>query len=947
MDEEMLDIEADGDVYDGKCPDAKCQTLLYFYLKTSSVECTSCGQHHKQESLLNKKKADQSKALQSMISRIIHDQPKKGSDFVRVNGLSNFTCKLLSPFLTTYGMNKAGKATLLSELCNSEIIDCGKVLGSRSFHISPTHIDVEGYGKDRTGSINYLQTLLDTLKTAHNNEERLIPIHADGDGHCLVHALSRALIGRELFWHGLRINLQNHLKEKLEQYKIMFKEFHDDTEWDGIIEEADPYCTAGGVAAGLGNIHIFALSNILKRPIMLLDSMKNLQNAGDYTGLFVPVMVEPDDCLSKSPICIAWSGGGHNHFVALVAVEGKTLPHIPKHLVPRIWGVSQEVGQRYLTFNSDGSLTVCAGKPLKISYTQKLVSAMEELFTDSYKISPTLVAEYYQKVYRPTNMIGIRPDIVTKLAKNAITKKSLFHCLMCESLQEKSSPPLEDLCPGGQLYLLLVDCHGPPIEGKVYSFPLNKLKCVYNQSLDRLTVHEYECSKCGTDLRPINGMGEISYKDGDATSTPSAPTAKCMCGKKHYWGGREYDNLPGELFLPVEWGDKTVRAKVIWFYGDSNPSYNSDAEIEAQKIVDEHFDGLFGTEHLIQRIATQIHIRCIELGLDVGGDSYDMQIDHHEPPCKTFVKRKENSLVTSKKRSVKEDKNKAAENIPLLSSSPDSKPSSPKLNGKPKIKLHTSEESTTVEVDADTELNELKTLAYQKFNIPVDQQILKHGYPPKPLEPANGPLGLTNGDSIKVERKSSTITKHPKFMSNKNIEEMLPMILKQPAQHGSVLQSISDTFQPSAPEIPLSEALKNIRTEQSRSIYKTMWDFAVSQPHLFTPGGVFYRQFQSDIGLEHDKHCKLPLIPDKLFLYNRDEDRVELCLEPYGHFPVNQDVVEHLKQYEINQSAPQIRMGPGFHMLGDAPTILPEEDQAKSREQLSKLVQEIKRKNSS
>uniref|UniRef100_H2ZPB0 OTU domain-containing protein n=1 Tax=Ciona savignyi TaxID=51511 RepID=H2ZPB0_CIOSA len=184
MDEDAADF------LQGICPDAKCQTLLYFTSKNSLVECKNCGQQHKIENLLEQKKANKINALQSMIKNMTDVQPKKGSDFVRVIGLSNFLCKLLSPLLTTYGMNKAGKATLLSELCDSETIDCGKVLGNRTFLISPAHIDVEGYGKDRTGSTLYLQTLLDELKSAHEGEERLIPIHADGDGHCLVHAIS-------------------------------------------------------------------------------------------------------------------------------------------------------------------------------------------------------------------------------------------------------------------------------------------------------------------------------------------------------------------------------------------------------------------------------------------------------------------------------------------------------------------------------------------------------------------------------------------------------------------------------------------------------------------------------------------------------------------------------------------------------------------------------------
>ena len=47
-----------------------------------------------------------------------------------------------------------------------------------------------------------------------------MPIHADGDGHCLVHALSRALTGRELFWHPLRMNLQQHFTDNMSQYQV-------------------------------------------------------------------------------------------------------------------------------------------------------------------------------------------------------------------------------------------------------------------------------------------------------------------------------------------------------------------------------------------------------------------------------------------------------------------------------------------------------------------------------------------------------------------------------------------------------------------------------------------------------------------------------------------------------------------------------------------------------
>ena len=45
------------------------------------------------------------------------------------------------------------------------------------------------------------------MSEANGGQQCLVPVHADGDGHCLVHAISRCLVGRELFWHALRTNM--------------------------------------------------------------------------------------------------------------------------------------------------------------------------------------------------------------------------------------------------------------------------------------------------------------------------------------------------------------------------------------------------------------------------------------------------------------------------------------------------------------------------------------------------------------------------------------------------------------------------------------------------------------------------------------------------------------------------------------------------------------------
>ena len=275
-------------VLSGYCPDEACRTQLFFPVYDSSIECTNCGQRHEQKSLKNiAEVTNPNVAIEKILRNILFGtkKPKKGPESVKVLGFSNYECKILSPFLTHYGMDKqSGKARLLSEMGQRETFDCG-VLGDRAFLIEPDQMEVSGYGRDHTGSVSYLRETLDAIRKSNDDEDCILPIHADGDGHCLVHAVSRALIGRELFWHALRANLKVHFQSNLGKYKEIFSDFIDSCEWLDIIAECDPeFVPRDGEPMGLRNIHIFGLANILRRPIILLDSITGIQSSADYTG---------------------------------------------------------------------------------------------------------------------------------------------------------------------------------------------------------------------------------------------------------------------------------------------------------------------------------------------------------------------------------------------------------------------------------------------------------------------------------------------------------------------------------------------------------------------------------------------------------------------------------------------------------------------------------------
>ena len=479
-------------VYSGICPDPECHTKLYFpSYASSNVECTGCGQHHAKESLLRVEDVeDPDLALRSLLRSVLLGQtPSKTTpDLVKVKGYSNYHCKLLSPLLTFYGMDKrTGEAKLLREMSQSDIFDCA-LLGDRAFQIELEHVETAGYGRDKTGSVAYLKDTLEAIKVVNDNEERLVPIHVDGDGHCLVHAISRALVGREIFWHALRVNLKNHLETEINKYKGLFRDFIDDEEWKDIISEADPYFQPpNGEGLGLRNIHLFGLANVLHRPIILLDSVSGMQSSGDYSGIFLPALIPVDKCKSRDnvlnkPLAVAWGSPGRNHFIPLVGIKDRRVPKLPQWLIPKAWGIPNEVVNQYVEFDVHGHCFIGGQRCLQDKYMQRLVKAMDDLFLRKYNIAAHLVTEVHQFVYKPSGMVGVKPEMVTKAAHAAISEGRLRRCLSCNALRELHlDVPADLLKPGGDLYAIAVQTHGALQEGLSYSFPSYQgLVCLFD-----------------------------------------------------------------------------------------------------------------------------------------------------------------------------------------------------------------------------------------------------------------------------------------------------------------------------------------------------------------------------------------------------------------------------------------------------------------------------------
>ncbi len=65
-------------------------------------------------------------------------------------------------------------------------------------------------------------------------------------------------MGREFFWHALRLALQSHLREHLSRYKELLGAFIVEEEWETIVAEAAPdYVHPFGEIRGLREVSLF------------------------------------------------------------------------------------------------------------------------------------------------------------------------------------------------------------------------------------------------------------------------------------------------------------------------------------------------------------------------------------------------------------------------------------------------------------------------------------------------------------------------------------------------------------------------------------------------------------------------------------------------------------------------------------------------------------------
>eukprot|EP01121_Diplochlamys_sp_Union-15-3_P013354 TRINITY_DN4135_c1_g1_i1.p1 TRINITY_DN4135_c1_g1~~TRINITY_DN4135_c1_g1_i1.p1 ORF type:complete len:282 (+),score=46.13 TRINITY_DN4135_c1_g1_i1:34-879(+) len=153
--------------------------------------------------------------------------------------------------------------------------------------------------------------------------EKIFPLNTTGDGNCLLHAVSRAMWGIELYYNLLRAELHNELLKYQDFYRECSKTDKDDNskDFEAFLKQASES------GQYLGPVHIFALSNVIKRPIIVYASEEDVadygQGEGGCCGVYLPTRIGSKKAHKVRPLAVAWSSRDKNHYVPVVIKEGE------------------------------------------------------------------------------------------------------------------------------------------------------------------------------------------------------------------------------------------------------------------------------------------------------------------------------------------------------------------------------------------------------------------------------------------------------------------------------------------------------------------------------------------------------------------------------------------------------------------------------------------------
>lgn len=176
----------------------------------------------------------------------------------------------------------------------------------------------------------------------------MVPLRTRGDGNCLLHGCSLAMVGGHDHTAALRSALASTMTGLSEVSERFFDRWkteirrHDvgrsdaalDEEWETQVlpiltrNAATEVCSV--YDASLEPIHVFVLAHVLRRPILVYNALTPGSWAAaqpvtaGFEGVFLPLLLDASEMVSRTPLCLGYTTG---HFTALVYLnETKAAP---------------------------------------------------------------------------------------------------------------------------------------------------------------------------------------------------------------------------------------------------------------------------------------------------------------------------------------------------------------------------------------------------------------------------------------------------------------------------------------------------------------------------------------------------------------------------------------------------------------------------------------------
>ncbi|XP_051506853.1 tumor necrosis factor alpha-induced protein 3-like [Myxocyprinus asiaticus] len=173
--------------------------------------------------------------------------------------------------------------------------------------------------------------------------KKLVPLRTNGDGNCLLHAASQYLLGvqdtdlvlrkalyavlKETDTSNFRMRFQTELlhSQEFTQTGLRYSTSNWEEEWVKIVEMASPVSSSNGLQFdSLEDIHIFVLSNILRRPIIVIADqvVRSMKSGSSFSplnvgGIYLPLHWPPEECY-KYPIVLGYDS---QHFAPLITIK--------------------------------------------------------------------------------------------------------------------------------------------------------------------------------------------------------------------------------------------------------------------------------------------------------------------------------------------------------------------------------------------------------------------------------------------------------------------------------------------------------------------------------------------------------------------------------------------------------------------------------------------------